>query len=1001
MTFYIGLSAIYIILCLIGMLLLNNVDKEIKNSKVFLAIMLMAAFVFRVVLALRDRAFYYDISCFKGWANYTVSLGMNHMYFSDVFLDYPPGYMYILRFIQLIRDAFNIPYDSVLYTAIIKTPAMIADVVSAILVYKVAKKNINEKWAVFLALAMAFCPITVFNSAVWGQIDSYYTLFLVFALYLINKDNVVGAAFVYALALLTKPQALLFGPVLLFWVLQKKDWKVFFKAVGTGILTMYVFSLPFAQGPNPIWLVDLYMNTFGGYKDFSVNAYNLYAALGLNWIPLSDFVGSELINVAVIFIAFVLCAWGYFALNNKSKIFYTAGLFITIFFAFCTMMHERYMFPVILLLFMTYIYNQKTKYLYMAMSAATLCYLNVTAVFNGGDYGARGKLPFMAILVSVATVVFAVAYIIMYIKDALSEKTFTFSKKQIQAFMLAGLMLFTAYFEFFRLGSTKAPQTFWQNESIDEEVIMVFDQPEQIRNIQSFSGIGDQFYPENEKKIGCNFDVYARSPENKWVSIANLKHDYVFTWKEENVDYVTDQILIKPNEDNQVLGEIVLRNVNNQIIKGEISKYGDFSSNLYPPDFAFDESETSPVSIDKYYYSMYFDEIYHGRTAFEQIEGYDIYETTHPPLGKLIISLGMKIFGVNPFGARVMGALRGVFIVWLMYLMAKELFGAFLPSFFTALVFSLDFMRFTQTRIATVDSFVVLFVMLMFYYMLLWAKTPFGENKTVEILSLFLSGVFMGCAVSTKWNGAYSAVGLAVVFFVALWLKSKKYMEDHPKKDTIKLAFTTCLWCVLFFVIIPFAIYFATFIPIMDAHGLKETVAEFIRWQTNMFDYHHNLEATHFFASMWYTWLIDLKPIWYSVNTVGNMTSSISAFGNPMIWIPMLFALVYVLFASVKRKDKAGFFILAGYLSSLLPWTLITRLTFIYHYFPATIFGILAIGYVIKDLLKNKKNLKFVLAYTVLVAVCFAIFFPVISGVPFNSRYIDLLELLPTWYFVN
>ena len=56
-----------------------------------------------------------------------------------------------------------------------------------------------------------------------------------------------------------------------------------------------------------------------------------------------------------------------------------------------------------------------------------------------------------------------------------------------------------------------------------------------------------------------------------------------------------------------------------------------------------------------YLNSTYFDEIYHARTACENIEGVYPYEISHPPLGKLIIAIGIELFGMTPFGWRFSG----------------------------------------------------------------------------------------------------------------------------------------------------------------------------------------------------------------------------------------------------------------------------------------------------------------------------------------------------------
>ena len=108
-----------------------------------------------------------------------------------------------------------------------------------------------------------------------------------------------------------------------------------------------------------------------------------------------------------------------------------------------------------------------------------------------------------------------------------------------------------------------------------------------------------------------------------------------------------------------------------------------------------------------YLNSTYFDEIYHARTAFEHLHGMNAYEWTHPPLGKVLMMVGIQLFGMTPFGWRFMGALVGVLMVPLMYLMAKQLTKDTRLSFIAMALMALDSMHFTQTRIATIDSYAV------------------------------------------------------------------------------------------------------------------------------------------------------------------------------------------------------------------------------------------------------------------------------------------------------
>ena len=417
---YVISNFIYIFLCIILLFALRKNNTDFKKSKVILFSVLAAAFAVRVMLAFRNEAYWFDVGCFKDWADLTFEPGIKEMYHMDTFLDYPPGYIYILYLIKRIGMIFSIDKTSIAYTALIKMPAILADIFTAIFVYKITKNNIGEKWALFASSAIALCPVLIFNSAVWGQIDSYYTLLLVISMYMLLKNNVVAAAFFYALTLLTKPQALLFGPVFLFWVIEKKDWKIFFKAVSTGLITMVVLSLPFSKGLDITWLPKLYMSTMNGYKYMTLNAFNFYGLLGFNHIPLENFGFGKYINFFVIPATFMLCAYGYFKQKSNEKLFYNAAVFITVFFTFCTMMHERYIIPVLLLTMVCFSLTKRFYFLAMFLWASTFSLLNVTAIFVGG-YDAKGVLPWPAIVICILCTLFAITFVTIFVLDTIKH----------------------------------------------------------------------------------------------------------------------------------------------------------------------------------------------------------------------------------------------------------------------------------------------------------------------------------------------------------------------------------------------------------------------------------------------------------------------------------------------------------------------------------------------------------------------------------------------------
>lgn len=988
--------------CTAAFSLMDRDGLKTEKDNRWLAVILLAGFAVRRYFGLQDYAFWFDVDCFKTWADATGYYGLKGMYHSGMFLDYPPGYMYVLAATNVIQNVFRLDFHSVIYTFIIKLPAIMADIAGGYFLYRVAMEKLGEKQALVIAAAYVFGPGLIFGSSIWGQIDSFYTLLMVLALYFISRDDVTKAAAVYAAALITKPQALLMGPVLLFWVISKKDVKIFFKAVGTGLGSMWLLALPFSQGISPLWLINLYKNTFNGYRYFTVNGYNLYMLLDKNWQGLDGVAGAESINMIVISICFVFCAWSWFRQKGEGRIFSTALVFITVFFSFCTMMHERYMHPALLLALLSYIYTKNRGWLTVYVISALSNYFNAAASMASqykGVYISRTEAVFISLL-TVCSALMAVYYSYSAARQCEKPELKGFVKEYSA---IGGLVAVYAMVAFFRLGATSAPQTFYQANRAGEWFVYRFDERQYVDQIWSFSGMGDQFYPRgsNESKIGCEFEILIQNDRGLWENMAQLHHDYVFTWEKTDAGFVADAVMVRALEDGQVLNEIVLRNQYGELIYGSIEAGAEFIYQEHSPYNALDESHMLPKTEDMHYWGMYFDEIYHGRTAYEQLKGYKIYETTHPPLGKTLISVGIALFGMNPFGWRFMGTVAGILMVLIMWLMAKQLFGNRKAAFVTAFVFAFDFMHYTQTRIATVDSFVVLFVMLMFLFMMKYAGIPLEENGIGQLLYLLASGIAMGCAVAVKWNGAYCAIGLAGYFFFSLWCKYKDYVNrGNPAAEGAKKAAITCGWCVVRFVIVPCLVYFASFAPVLYTDGAAQTFNAFVNSQIHMFRYHSQLVAEHFFSSPWYTWPVIVKPVWYASSRFGDMAASIAAFGNPAVWLGMIFALVYTAVNGIKKKDRSAFMPVVGYLTAFLPWMAVTRLAFIYHYFPATVFGILAIGYMIKDIANKKPRAeKYICIYMAAVVVLFVIYFPVISGLPASGDYLNRLEILPTWYF--
>ncbi|MEG1721003.1 MAG: phospholipid carrier-dependent glycosyltransferase, partial [Pseudoflavonifractor sp.] len=422
----------------------------------------------------------------------------------------------------------------------------------------------------------------------------------------------------------------------------------------------------------------------------------------------------------------------------------------------------------------------------------------------------------------------------------------------------------------------------------------------------------------------------------------------------------------------------------------------------------FDEADSIP-DAPSWFNSTYFDEIYHARTAEEHIRGISPYEISHPPLGKLILGLGIRMFGMTPFGWRFMGTLFGVLMLPLLYLFIKNLFGKTNLALCGTALFAFDFMHLTQTRIATIDTYGVFFILAMYYFMYRYLSLPAGSSFRAGALPLALSGLMWGLGAASKWTVIYGAAGLAVLYFLGLFFKWRDWPREENAPAFAPWLVKTLLFSVLCFVLLPAAIYTAAYLPYAAARNnltLGGIVKVMLENQKYMFTYHKGVMDTHPYSSRWYQWIVDGRPILYYLDgdsrSLEGLKSAFGAFSNPIVCWAGLLSMLSVGVQAVRRRCGKALFIVVGYLSQLVPWMFIGRTTFEYHYFPSILFLVLAIAYLMQDLLARgrKADRQVVYALTGSAVFCYAAFYPVLTGIFVPTWYTtNLLQWLPSWPF--
>ncbi|MCK5758648.1 MAG: phospholipid carrier-dependent glycosyltransferase [Clostridiales bacterium] len=565
---------------------------------------------------------------------------------------------------------------------------------------------------------------------------------------------------------------------------------------------------------------------------------------------------------------------------------------------------------------------------------------------------------------------------------------------------------------FLNLGSMTAPIEGFTPEETRLSAIIFFDEEVDLSRITFYCGLGNDWYSAGQ------LDAEYLNDDNRFVELCSLKKpsNNVFKWFYQNVEVRTTAVRLTTakfyDADNNISGiegeflEVAFWAKNDeelmQVGIDRVEVLNDESKGMVK---MFDEQDIA-VSKPSYMNTAYFDEVYFPRTAYEYIEGISPYENTHPPLGKVLIMWSMKIFGVNPFGWRFMGTLFGVFMIPLMYIFGKKMFGNSFLAFSCAFLMMFDFMHFVQTRIGTVDGFLVFFILMTYYFMYQYYMRKSYELKFVpSLLPLLLCGIFFGMAFSVKWIGLFAGIGLAFIFFQSRILEYEDYRKGNVYVERFKLKYIwgTLGMCVIFFIGIPLIIYALSYIPVFKAIESTNWIKDLLSSQKHMFTYHSGVTSTHPYASPWWQWPSMVKPVYLYLAPIRaeGEWGSIASLGNPAVWWVGLVAMVWSAWIASKKKDKRMVFIVVGYLSIILPWAFSPRdITFLYHYFACVPFLIFAIVYLMEHFLdKYLKAKKWIYIYLGLVLVLFILFYPVLSGIIVPVWVTENLRWLPSWFF--
>lgn len=530
-------------------------------------------------------------------------------------------------------------------------------------------------------------------------------------------------------------------------------------------------------------------------------------------------------------------------------------------------------------------------------------------------------------------------------------------KMRLEPFKLRGrdfwilgiLMSLYAFLLFYALGSRATPQTGYDFNPPAAGIEISLAKPSTIRQLAYYDAAGTGRFQVEYDRNGA------------WKKGGEFSCDnYYVLRKEPLVLDGVKRLRFIPQPAAGRLNEIALLDAENRLIPVRSVKYfagtdGDSGAEPAYQSPLFDE-QVRLLPKPSYFNSTYFDEIYHGRTAYEFVTGSPVYENTHPPFGKDVLALGIRIFGMNPWGMRFMHALAGLLLIMTLFFLGRMVLATRFGAYGLMAMGMLDFMPLVQSRYATIDSTSVLLITLMFLFTFKLARQQSNAAKFSAILGTTALIIFcFALAAATKWTALYGAAGVLFIFIVSGLRRSGASQKGPvppsaapPPGEAGSAFWTSYSWrkllicaCLLFVLTAPL-LYFLTYVPYLKAMGISNPFSwtgcrAVLENQAGMYRYHSQLTATHPFSSAWWSWPFNFKPLWLYMDVAApaGLKGSIVSLGNPIIWYLGLLGLAVLLFYLFSgRRFLCLTYVMACFCAQYLPWVLVSRVAFIYHFYP-------------------------------------------------------------------
>jgi Gpi18-like mannosyltransferase len=303
------------------------------------------------------------MGAFRAWSMRLADIGPWNFYSPTYFSDYAPGYLYVLWFIGELNERFN--FSEAEFEYVLKLPAIAADLASAYILYLFLD---GKRAGVRLGAAVLYLvlPPVLLLGAVWGQVDSFSSLFIMLSIYWIGNGKPVHGTAVYVAGFVFKPQIIAALPFLAFWIMKEHPPqlrgpagglsvsgipRVWRQATVAGLGTLILLIWPFF--PEAPWNFIGHLRDAANVENYRVTsfwAYNFWGMFGFFRPDSETYLGItyQVWGVTLYAVSTLVVLVTFRDARDKGALALGVALSLLVFYLFMTRMHERYLFPALL-----------------------------------------------------------------------------------------------------------------------------------------------------------------------------------------------------------------------------------------------------------------------------------------------------------------------------------------------------------------------------------------------------------------------------------------------------------------------------------------------------------------------------------------------------------------------------------------------------------------------------------------------------------------------------